>query len=91
MMKNPTYPTVRRERLSREFFRNEDFAVRHGILKLLAIKDSDIRLLTLEQSRDAVDKGGLSPRSFPWSRSFLVASFTWTLKILPAAGKTFSL
>lgn len=56
-MKNPTYATVRRERLSREFFRNEDFAVRQGILKLLAIKDSDIRLLTLEQSRDAVDKG----------------------------------
>src|ERR1700692_3813283 len=57
MMKNPTYTTVRRERLSREFFRNEDFAVRQGILKLLAIKDSDIRLLTLEQSGDAVDKG----------------------------------
>src|SRR5271156_2016627 len=34
-----------------------DYALRHGILKLLAIKDSDIRLLTLEQSRDAVDKG----------------------------------
>src|ERR1700680_742697 len=57
MMKNPTYTTVRRERLSSEFFRNEDFAVRQGILKLLAIKDSDIRLLTLEQCRDAVDKG----------------------------------
>src|ERR1700726_2837079 len=57
VMKNPAYTTVRRERLSREFFRNEDFAVRQGILKLLAIKDSDIRLLTLEQSRDAVDKG----------------------------------
>src|SRR5882757_9702611 len=56
-MKNPTYTTVRRERLSREFFRNEDFAVRQGILKLLAIKDSDIRLLTLEQARDAVDNG----------------------------------
>ena len=28
-----------------------------GILKLLAIKDSDIRILTLEQARDAVDKG----------------------------------
>jgi transketolase len=35
----------------------EDFLARRGILKLLAIKDSDIRLLTLEQSRDAVDKG----------------------------------
>ena len=30
---------------------------REGILKLLAVKDSDIRILTLEQSRDAVDKG----------------------------------
>ena len=29
---------------------------RHGILRLLAIKDSDIRLLTLDQCRDAVDK-----------------------------------
>jgi transketolase len=35
----------------------DDFLTRKGILKLLAIKDSDIRLLTLEQSRDAVDKG----------------------------------
>ena len=48
-MINPSYTTVRRERLSREFFPNEDYAVRQGILKLLAIKDSDIRLLTLEQ------------------------------------------
>ena len=34
-----------------------DYALRQGILKLLAIKDSDIRLLTLEQCRDAVDQG----------------------------------
>src|SRR5688500_16244169 len=32
-----------------------DFLVRQGILKLLAVKDSDVRLLTLEQCRDAVD------------------------------------
>src|SRR3954451_16031201 len=31
--------------------------VRKGILKLLEIKDSDIRILTLEQCRDAVDQG----------------------------------
>ncbi|QHN04211.1 transketolase [Granulicella sp. WH15] len=31
--------------------------LRAGILKLLAIKDSDIRILTLGQSRDAVDNG----------------------------------
>ena len=36
---------------------NSDFLLRQGILKLLAIKDSDIRILTLEQSRTAVDKG----------------------------------
>jgi len=34
-----------------------DHFLRAGILKLLAIKDSDIRILTLEQSRDAVDLG----------------------------------
>src|SRR5213076_1568363 len=33
-----------------------DHLLRQGILKLLAVKDSDIRLLTLEQCRDAVDK-----------------------------------
>ena len=36
--------------------RRHDYLLREGILKLLAIKDSDIRLLTLEQCRDAVDK-----------------------------------
>ena len=34
----------------------QDYFLRQGILKLLAIKDSDVRLLTLEQCRDAVDK-----------------------------------
>jgi transketolase len=33
------------------------FMAREGLLRLLAIKDSDIRLLTLLQSRDAVDNG----------------------------------
>ena len=33
-----------------------DYLLRQGILKLLTIKDSDVRLLTLEQCRDAVDK-----------------------------------
>src|SRR5271154_2944331 len=36
---------------------HRDHFMRAGILKLLAIKDSDIRILTLEQSRDAVDSG----------------------------------
>lgn len=34
----------------------DDYCLRQGILKLLAIKDSDVRLLSLEQCRDAVDK-----------------------------------
>ena len=34
----------------------DDYFLRQGILKLLAIKDSDVRLLSLEQCRDAVDK-----------------------------------
>jgi transketolase len=33
-----------------------DYCVRRGLLKLLAVKDSDVRLLSLEQCRDAVDK-----------------------------------
>jgi len=36
---------------------SSEVSLRAGILKLLAIKDSDIRILTLEQSRTAVDKG----------------------------------
>ena len=35
----------------------QHYALRQGMLRLLAIKDSDIRLLTLEQCRDAVDNG----------------------------------
>ena len=34
-----------------------DYLLRQGVLKLLAVKDSDIRILILEQCRDAVDKG----------------------------------
>ena len=41
----------------RETIDSPEALLRQGILKLLAIKDSDIRILTLEQSRDAVDKG----------------------------------
>ncbi|MEP6915877.1 MAG: transketolase, partial [Acidobacteriota bacterium] len=33
-----------------------EHALRQGIYKLLAIKESDVRLLTVEQCRDAVDK-----------------------------------
>jgi transketolase len=44
-------------RVDLPLFLHQDHHVRLGILKLLAIKDSDIRILTLEQSRDAVDNG----------------------------------
>jgi transketolase len=47
----------RRQSLRRELFSNQNYLLRQGILKLLAIKDSDVRMLTLEQARDAVDKG----------------------------------
>jgi len=35
---------------------DDDHLRRQGILRLLAIKDSDVRVRTLEQCRDAVDK-----------------------------------
>src|ERR1700687_799472 len=41
----------------RGFTETPEYLVRQGILKLLEIKDSDIRILTLEQCRDSVDKG----------------------------------
>lgn len=54
---NLSTPFVRETRsTSREIF-HQDAVLRTGLMKLLAIKDSDIRILTLEQSRDAVDKG----------------------------------
>lgn len=34
-----------------------DQIIRAGLIRLLEIKDSDIRIMTLEQARDAVDKG----------------------------------
>src|SRR6185312_12815751 len=41
----------------RGFTESPEYLLRQGILKLLEIKDSDIRILTLEQCRDAIDKG----------------------------------
>lgn len=50
--------TLDRRRSIRSDWRlKQDYLLRQGILKLLAIKDSDIRILTVEQCRDAVDKG----------------------------------
>jgi transketolase len=47
----------RRARLRPSSFDRTDYILRQGILKLLAIKDSDIRLLTFEQCRFAIDQG----------------------------------
>ncbi len=40
-----------------DLFLYQNRILRRGVLKLLAVKDSDIRIMTLEQSRDAVDQG----------------------------------
>jgi transketolase len=52
---HPPLEVTRRSRVRRSAANGEYF-LRQGILKLLAIKDSDIRVSTLEQCRDAVDK-----------------------------------
>src|SRR6185437_15896970 len=56
-MMNATSTAISYRTLDRDLFLHRDEVVRNGILKLLAIKDSDIRILTLGQSRDAVDNG----------------------------------
>src|SRR5438046_5366717 len=53
---NPQLTELKSRRQVRPLAANHEHLLRQGILKLLAIKDSDIRLLTLEQCRDAVDK-----------------------------------
>ena len=40
-----------------EWLGRDAYLLRQGVLKLLAIKDSDIRLLTLEQCEFAIDRG----------------------------------
>ena len=53
---NPQTAILNRRRLARSGAAGQDYLLRQGILKLLDVKDSDIRLLSLEQCRDAVDK-----------------------------------
>src|SRR5438034_10408526 len=48
---------TRRRSVRGDWIAKQDYLLRQGILKLLAVKDSDVRILTLEQCRDAVDKG----------------------------------
>jgi transketolase len=56
-MTEPSAALERPGTVSRESIDSPDHLIRQGILQLLAIKDSDIRILTLEQARDSVDKG----------------------------------
>src|SRR5580693_5238762 len=57
LMENQSATVQRLGAVRRELIENSEYLLRQGVLKLLAIKDSDVRILTLEQSRDAVDKG----------------------------------
>jgi transketolase len=56
-MKDQSAALQRPEAIRRELIENPDYLLRHGILQLLAVKDSDVRILTVEQCCDAVDKG----------------------------------
>lgn len=64
-MKNSSFQTGAERALEQKLdqksdqnlFSRREYLLRQGILKLLAIKDSDIRIATVEQSRDAIDKG----------------------------------
>lgn len=56
-MSQPAISLERQRPFGREAVASPDHLLRQGILKLLAIKDSDVRLLVLEQCRTAVDQG----------------------------------
>ena len=49
----PATSLERQRAIGREAIASHDHLLRQGILKLLAIKDSDIRILVLEQCRGA--------------------------------------
>jgi transketolase len=57
MSPTPETLSVHRRSVARSPLASHDYFLRQGVLKLLSVKDSDVRLLTLEQCRDAVDKG----------------------------------
>ena len=56
-MQTPTSSVSRNRSIASDLLASPSYMLRQGLLKLLAIKDSDIRILTLEQNRDAVDSG----------------------------------
>jgi transketolase len=53
---NPQSSILKRRGMVQAPGATPDYYLRQGILKLLAVKDSDIRILCLDQCRDAVDK-----------------------------------
>ena len=65
----------------REMVLHREAILRDGILKLLAIKDSDIRILTLEQSRDAIDKGLHSGGAFSAVLPLVALFYGGTLRL----------
>jgi transketolase len=56
-MTTPPAAIERRARARLASVDRQDYFLRRGLMQLLAIKDSDVRLLTLEQCRYAVDQG----------------------------------
>lgn len=56
-MHNPESSLLTSRAIAFDPFATREYLLRQGVLKLLAIKDSDVRILTIEQSRDAVDNG----------------------------------
>src|ERR1700679_134868 len=56
-MSQPATTLEKRQTFGHDAIASPDYLLRRGILKLLAIKDSDIRQLVLEQCSHAVDKG----------------------------------
>lgn len=56
-MQTPPSSLSATRRSSSDLLAAPTHVLRQGLLRLLAIKDSDIRILTLEQNRDAIDSG----------------------------------
>src|SRR5437764_7752265 len=56
-MSQATVAPEQQRTFGRDAVASREHLLRQGILRLLAIKDSDVRILTLEQCRDAADKG----------------------------------
>src|SRR5579883_3593935 len=50
-------PTIASQSHLASHVSTDEYLLRQGIVKLLEIKDSDIRIWNIEQCRDAVDKG----------------------------------